>query len=199
MQESDFMILVRPSDFASFEDYLAGLSKSARKNWKATEKLYGHLHYRQESFDRDRVEAYMRLWSQQLVRGKTIEWAFGVGYVCELADKGELLFFEAGIAGHFLQKRDGYWEAHPPLYDKRNKGLGTWLWFKLFQWAIENKLMPIDMGGGSDDWVYNLKHRASLDRGRYKFRFVPEAAKKRPDEEPKYIIGRPLCKLLLRD
>lgn len=193
------MILVRPSEYSSFEEYRAALSKPARKNWRAANSLYSHLQYKRAPFDRDRVEQYMKLWGQQLVRGKTIEWAFGVGYVCELADKGEILFFDAGIAGQFLQKRDGYWEAHPPMYDKRNGGLGTWMWFKLFEYGIENRLLPIDMGGGSDDWVYNLKQRASLPNTTYKWRFVPEDAKRNPDAQPKYFIGRPLCKLQLRD
>lgn len=191
------MVLIR-TDWSSFEDYIASLSKSARKNFKHVSKLYDRFPYREVTFDRAEVEFFMRLWAKQLVRGKPIKWAYGVGYVENLWLKGRLKIFKAeNRALHFIVKEENFWTAEPPLYDKCNNELGTWLWFQLFKFAIENKLEPLNMGGGVDEWRVMLRMRKEFPNPAYKFRFVPQSAKDNPDSEPDYFIDQ--CKLHLKE
>ena len=181
------MVIIE-TNHPSFEEYLKTLSKPARKNYKHCQKLYGHLGYKAEDFAR--VEEFMRLWSQQLVRNKHPEWAFPVGVVRDWYDKKELLVLGCPIALHFIQKRNGYWECHPPMYDKKNEELGTWMWFQLIKFAIENKLGVLNMGGGVDNWREMIKNRANYPNPKYKWRFVPESVKENPDSQPNYVIRK---------
>lgn len=200
------MILIE-TKYKNFAEYIGSLSKSARKNYKHATKLYAGCYYGEsQGFDTKLVREFMLLWQRQLVRGKHPEWAFPVEHVESLFHRGELRLFQlvnahgAPWAMHFIQKRDGYWECHPPMYDKSHTELGTMMWFCLINYAILHfEGVPLDMGGGSDDWVYNLENRAAYPNTRYKWRFVPEKAKENPSSQKKYYIGRPLCKLLSRD
>lgn len=198
------MILVR-TDWPSFADYLSSLSKPARKNFKAITKQYHGVHYwKLNQFPKEKIQHFMRLWEQQLIRGKNVQWAFPVETVETWFLKGDLMVFCAEKDGktlsmHFIQKRDGYWECHPPMYDKVTyPSLAKWMWFNLISYAIKNKLMHLDLGGGNDDWEYNLKHWKDY-KHQYKWHFVPLKAKQNPESEPHYYIGRPACSLRLRD
>lgn len=199
------MILLK-TDYPDFKAYVTSLSKSARKNYKHCSRLYDGCYYGEEvGFDKALVQQFMRLWEQQLIRGKHVQWAFPVEHVEDLWNREQLKVFVMknphGIVGavHFIQKRDGYWECHPPMYDKKFSEMGTMMWFCLINYAILHKFSPLDMGGGSDDWVYNLEHREQFPNTRYKWRFVPEKAKRDPSSEPHYYIERPACKLQLKN
>lgn len=195
------MLLIR-TDWGSFEEYLSSLSKPARKNYKTAIKRNHDLRYEQVPFDREEVERYMQLWEHQLVRGKTIQWGFPIGHVEDLAARKELCVFRGGtLALHFIQKRSGFWECHPPMYDKKDSGryLAKWMWFSLIRYAIENKMVPLDLGGGIDDWREHIKHRFEYPNPAYKWMYVPERAKQDPDSEPAYYIKRPECQLLLKN
>ena len=198
------MILVR-TDWNSFEDYLSSLSKPARKNFKAVTKQYADVHYwRCNLFPTQEVREFMSLWERQLIRGKTVTWAFPVETVEGWHKMDALMLFRAEQNGktigvHFIQRRDGYWECHPPMYDKtKYPSLAKWMWFNLIRYAIINHLVHLDLGGGNDDWWYNLKDWKSY-KHQYKWAFVPLKAKENPESEPKYFIGKPLCALRLRD
>jgi hypothetical protein len=211
------MILIR-TDWPSFEEYVASLSKPARKNYKAAMKAhespddvpirnYAIWNFSKGGgFPTDDVRQFMSLWERQLIRGKTVQWAFPVETVKGWADAGDLMLFQAvdnnheSIGMQFIQKRDGYWECHPPMYDKtKHPWLAKYMWFSLIRYAIEHKLAPLDMGGGSDDWEFNLKNRIDFPNTKYKWMYVPEKTKRDPDSEPRYYIGKPVCKLLLRN
>lgn len=192
------MILVR-TNWENFEKYLASLTKPARKNYKEATKRYGHHPYRQVPFDRDEVARFMTLWEQQLVRGKHPQWAFPVEHLQNLADRGELMVFSCDVALHFIQRRDGYWECHPPMYDKGHSYLAKYMWFNLIRYAIENKLTHLDMGGGVDNWREMIRRRNEFPNPQYKWAYVPLRAKMDPNSEPPFYIERPSCKLLLKD
>ena len=177
------MILVR-TDWPDFKSYLASLSRTAKKNYRA---LHYNLEYEEVSLS-PRVEEFMKLWGRQLIRGKNIEWAFPISHIERLAALGELKIFDAGLAMQFIQRRDGYWECHPPMYDKKHKGLGTWMWFRLIKYAIENQFYPLNLGGGIDEWRAMIKRRKEFPNPTYKWRFIPQAAKDHPDSEPDYYI-----------
>lgn len=188
------MILIR-TDHTSFAAYIESLSLPARKNWRYAEKHNRDLEYKEVHFDKELCEHFMKLWASQLVRGNPIEWAFGIGHIENIHNYGNLKFFVAykegkPIAGHFIQKRDGYWECHPPMYDKKynNRYLAKYMWFNLIRWAIENKEMPLDMGGGVDRWREMISTRENYPNPKYKWMYVPEHTKQNPMDEPDYYI-----------
>lgn len=188
------MTLVK-TDWPSFEAYLAALSVPAWKNHRACEKKYGHLKFAEASgsFPLE-IKDFMELWEKQLVRGFHPHWAFPIGTVERWWELGQLKVFAAfdginKVAMHFIQQRDGYWECHPPMYDKKHSDLGTWMWFQLIKWAIEHKLEPLDLGGGIDtSWRMRIKLRDTHPNSAYKWRFVPQVSKKDPDAEPDFYI-----------
>lgn len=199
------MILVR-TDWPDFKAYLAALSKPARKNFKAIARMYHGTFYGEViRFDIDEVRGFMRLWETQLVRGVNPQWAFPVETVEEWWAKGQLKLFAAygkhgdKIGMQFIQKRDGYWECHPPMYDKvKHESLAKYMWFMLIGYAILRKFDHLDLGGMSDDWRHNL-HNWREYKHQYKWAFVPKKAKDDPESEPHYYIGKPLCSLRLKD
>jgi hypothetical protein len=131
----------------------------------------------------------MQLWEQQIVRKQRIKWAFGVDYVEELAGKDELMLFRGGdIALHFIQKRSGFWECHPPMYDKIHlkRYLAKYMWFNLIKYAMDHRLGPLDMGGGIDDWREMIRRKEEFPYSRYKFRYVPVEVQNNPDLQPNY-------------
>jgi hypothetical protein len=195
------MLLVR-TDWPCFNDYLAALDKPARKNYKACIKRNADLTYNEIPFDREEVDCFMRLWERQLVRGAPIKWVFPIDHVEELAWKGELRVFRAGLRSlHFIQKRTRYWECHPPMYDKvahAHLYIAKFMWFNLIRYAIENRMGHLDLGGGSDYWRDHIRNRARYPNPAYKWAYVPLRAKQDPDSEPDYYIRRPECELLLK-
>lgn len=181
------MVIVE-TDYSSFEEYLDTLSRPAWKNWKECRKRNQDLRYEEVDFDFAEVSCFMEIWQQQLVRGQPIRWAFGPEHVRDIANMQELRVFRATskvgpVAMHFIQKRGGYWECHPPMYDKdryQDRMLGKWMWFNLINWAIRNKEMPLNLGGGPDDWQEHLLNREKYPNPKYKFAFVPEVIKENP-------------------
>lgn len=187
------MLLVY-TDFPSSEHYTASLSKKARKNFTYVQRHNADLIYEPIPFDRDLVERFMRLWEQQLIRGKNVQWAFPIGHVENLNDQGALHCFCARkgndiISVHFVQDHGNHIECHPPMYDKvhADRYLAKFMWFSLIRYAIENKWPMLDMGGGPDDWQEHIKNRENYPNPQYKWIYVPEDVKKNPDTQPHYV------------
>lgn len=156
--------------YKSFDEYLSTLSKPARKNYKASQKINSDLVYEQAVFDKDTVHRFMQIWERQLVRGNPIQWAFPVEHVEDLYNQGKLKLFQARNkdiqAMHFIQEHDEYMECHPPMWDKAampERNLGTYMWFNLIRYGIENKLKPLELGGAPEN-----------PNSRYKLRYVPK-------------------------
>jgi hypothetical protein len=178
-----------------FDEYLKSLSRHARADYAYVRKHNRDLLYECVPFERSLVQGFMQLWEQQIVRGQRIKWAFGVDYVEELAAKDELMLFRGGdLALHFIQKRSGFWECHPPMYDKQHckRYLAKYMWFNLIKYAMDHQLGPLDMGGGIDDWREMIRRKEEFPYSRYKFRYVPVEVQKNPDLQPNY-------KLITRD
>lgn len=177
-----------------FDDYLKSLSRHARADYAYVRKHNRDLLYECIPYERSLVQSFMQLWEQQIVRGQRIKWAFGVDYVEDLAVKDELMLFRGGdLALHFIQKRKGFWECHPPMYDKKHckRYLAKYMWFNLIKYAMDNQLEPLDLGGGIDDWREMIRRKADFPYSRYKFRYVPVEVQKNPDLQPNYkLISR---------
>ena len=177
-----------------FDDYLKSLSRHARADYAYVKKHNRDLVYECVPYERSLVHRFMQLWEQQIVRKQRIKWAFGVDYVEELAGKDELMLFRGGdIALHFIQKRSGFWECHPPMYDKIHlkRYLAKYMWFNLIKYAMDHRLGPLDMGGGIDDWREMIRRKEEFPYSRYKFRYVPVEVQKNPDLQPNYkLISR---------
>lgn len=177
-----------------FDDYLKSLSRHARADYAYVKKHNCDLLYECVPYERSLVLGFMQLWEQQIVRGQRIRWAFGVDNVEELADKDELMLFRGGdLALHFIQKRSGFWECHPPMYDKKHckRYLAKYMWFNLIKYAMDHGLGPLDMGGGIDDWREMIRRKEEFPYSRYKFRYVPVEVQKNPDLQPNYkLISR---------
>lgn len=175
----------------SFEDYLASLSKKARKQYTYAEKHNADLTYQEVPYDELQVGTYMALWARQLVRGQPIEWAFPVATVSDWMARGELKVFACERAMQFIQKRNGYWDCHPPMYEKTEENLqrylAKWMWFNLIRYAHGQSLI-LNLGGGPDDWREHIRRRAEFPNPRYKWTYVPEAIKRNPDLAPPYIL-----------
>lgn len=172
-----------------FDEYLKSLSRHARADYAYVRKHNRDLVYECVPFERSLVQGFMQLWEQQIVRGQRIKWAFGVDYVEELAAKDELMLFRGGdLALHFIQKRSGFWECHPPMYDKQHckRYLAKYMWFNLIKYAMDHQLGPLDMGGGIDDWREMIRRKEEFPYSRYKFRYVPVEVQKNPDLQPNY-------------
>ena len=191
------MILI-DTKISSFDSYIESLSKKARKNWKFVKKWNGDLNYFQSVFIADEVERWMKLWERQEIRGKNVTWAFGKAYLEDAYSEGRLLCFaarkgEERIAMHFIEKRDGYWECHPPMYDKEKysgRYLAKYMWFELIKWSIEKGDMGfLDFGGGGEpDWREMIIHRDKYPNPAYKWMYVPYKVKSNPNEQRRYTI-----------
>lgn len=194
------MILIEPKTFKKFEDYYLSISESAKKNYKYAMKKNAHLSYQLVDFDENEVMQYMALWEKQLVRGKEIKWGFGIQKLSKLHSKKRLLVFKSDIAMQFLELKDGYWECHPPMYDKKfsEDYLAKFMWFRLIDWAIIHQLAPLNLGGGIDDWVECISRRAEFPNTTYKWMYVPVEVKKNPSSQPTYYLSRKTKKLYLK-
>lgn len=192
MKVLDTMLIIETNK--NFNDYLKSLSKHAKKDYSYVQKHNQDLRYERIDYNPELVKAYMELWEQQLIRGKTVKWGFPVEHVNALAEKGEILLFQAKkeetLAVHFVQIRNGYIECHPPMYDKKHskRYLAKFMWFNLIKYAMENNLGPLDMGGGPSSWREHIRRRAEFPNPAYKWIYVPEEVKNNPDLEPNYHI-----------
>ena len=183
------MILIE-TNYDNFESYLKGLSSKARKQYAYIKKHNQDLEYREISYDSELVKKYMDIWSKQLVRGNAIEWAFPIETVNNWADKGKIKVFSCDLGMQFIQKQQNFWECHPPMFSKEhnNRYLAKYMWFNLIKYAIENKLEPLNMGGGIDNWREMLKRRADYPNPAYKFVYVPKNAKLYPGLQRNFMI-----------
>lgn len=173
-----------------FEDYIASLSKKARQQYKYVQKHNADLTYKEVPYQEELVASYMDLWSKQKIRGESIEWAFPVGTVTDWMQRGALLLFECELGMQFIQRRKGYWDCHPPMYEKtinKERYLGKYMWFELLRYAHKREII-LNLGGGPDNWREHIKRRNEFPNPKYKWIYVPEAIKNNPDLAPDYTI-----------
>lgn len=189
------MILIE-TNYENFEAYLKTLSKKAKQQYAYVCKHNNDLEYRAVQFVRGEVEEFMHLWERQLIRGEYKHWAFTVGYLEDLNREGRLQLYAAYLADkkvalHFIQRREGFWECHPPMYDKifgNKRYLAKFMWFNLIKHAIDEHLPALDMGGGPDNWREMIQRRSEFPNPAYKWIYVPEAIKNNPEKAKDYQI-----------
>ena len=190
--------LIVDTKFPSFNSYINSLSFSAKRNYKWTMKVNKGVKYKEVEYNRDLVNTFMQLWEKQLIRKGNIQWAFPIGHIDDLHKIGVLRCFAAikeqkVIALHFVEDHKGYVECHPPMYDKilysRNY-MGKFMWFSLIEYAIENKMGYIDLGGGDrGNWREFIRMRAQHPRTTYKWAYIPKFTKDNPDLQPRFLIA----------
>lgn len=180
----------------TFEKYIASLSKKSRKNYVYARNHNRDLTYESVPFVRDEVASFMSLWERQLIRGEYRQWAYPIEHVENLYQDGRLKVFrcllgDKPVALQFIQHHNGFWECHPPLFDKRfgeRRYLAKYMWFKLIEYAIINRFEPLNMGGGIDEWREMIKRRAEFPNPAYKWMYVPEETKENPESVVNYKI-----------
>lgn len=192
------MILVETQNFKTFQDYIASLGKPAKKNFEHVQKHNRDVVYEIAPYDRTDIEYFMRLWEQQLIRGKTVTWAFPVEHVEDLNNRGVLKVFRAMkgqqvVAMHFVEVYENYVECHPPMYEKSLDNLkryvAKFMWFGLINYAISEKAgWILDFGGGQGSWRNVIRNRDQWLNPRYKWMYIPEEVKQNPDKQPDYEI-----------
>ena len=175
------------------DSYIRSLSRKARKNYKYVTKMNSDIRYNNVILDRDKLINYMSLWEKQPIRGITRRWAYPPEYVIDKYNNGEMLLFECELAMHFIQNRKNFYVAHPPMYDKSDKNLKRYLakfmWFKLIEYFINNKLGILDLGGGNDDsWREMIRTRHLYPNPAYKWVYIPEHIKNNPDSQIDYRV-----------
>lgn len=186
------MIIIETGKFIRFDEYLASLSKSARKNWRFAQKN-NPVHYKKTLVTRELVQSWMDLWGRQLIRGEHRQYAFRA----EALEGKNILYFVAIdltgiIAMQFVEVIDGYMNCHPVMYDKEkyaDRYLSKWMWFNLIKWAIENGIEIVDLGGGNDDdWHEMIRTREKYPNPAYKWMYVPGDVKFKPKNYQNYKV-----------
>lgn len=185
------MVLVETGIFDTFEQYVASLSRKARKNYKYAMKMNVGVTYEEVPFDKQEVGRWMTLWEHQLIRGEYKTWAYpvealeGKNIKCFRAVEGEPIAFQ------FVELVDGYMNCHPVMYDKdrySHRYLSKFMWFRLLEWAIYHASI-VDLGGGIDDsWREMIKRREEFPNPLYKWMYVPRDVKDNPDKQTDYRV-----------
>lgn len=188
------MIVIDTKVPKTFEDYLAGLSKKGRKDYKRVSKT-GAI-YKKVEYEREEAMKFMKMWSNQIKRN----WSFDISYLDKLNEEGKLLCFATikdgeKIAFHFLEKHKNYIDSHPPIYNKEKYlkvGLPRFMRFNFIKYAIADpEIEWVDLGGGRNSWRETIKRRHKLLSNRHKWIFISKEAKENPDNQPNLHLFRP--------
>ena len=180
-----------------FDEYVASLSKSARKNYKYVQKHNADLKYTAVPFHKPDVERFMQVWGEQRIHGnERVVWAFDICHVQQLDREGVLRVFQASkdgeiLAMHFVEQYEGYVECHPPMYDKRHNDryLAKYMWFSLIRYASENGWGFLDLGSGDrGTWRELVRDRKQYPRIGYKWAYIPQHVKDNPENEKDYLV-----------
>lgn len=178
-----------------FDDYLKGLTRPAKKNYRASQKK-GYL-FSTDSFDHYIIASAMHMWSEQ-IGGK---WVFGPEYFDQLNLKGWLKIFKGGerempTAALLPMERFGdFMYAQPVLYNKEtHPNIAKFMWYEMIKYSCTHPLIKwIDLGGGfHGSWKDFLMNRAD-PKFAYKWQFVSKAVKIRPQYQPPYYVQRCSC------
>ena len=191
-------------DYDRYEDYIARLSKSAKKNHRYCKKHNEDLRYSRCAFDPNMIKYFMDVWEQQLIRGQKRQFAYPREYIDFWNDHGILECFVAYvpaenhtmhvIACHFVKRYGSYIYCEPPMFDKtlhNDRYLAKYMWFNLIEHYINDQTaFWIDMGGGDrGTWKDFVKTREEhRERTGYKWAYVPQEVKDNPDKEEDYIV-----------
>jgi hypothetical protein len=160
-------ILVRLDQ--SWQEYYEGLSKPARKNYKAAMRKNVDVSFESIEPNEDAITRFMDIW------GKYYPFPEGeLEKYMEIARKNWLLCFGARtntqlIAIHLVEKYGAYLRCHAPWFERdtyHDRQLSTYMWFSLISCALRDpEAKWLDLGGGPLN---------RLPETHYKRRYNPE-------------------------
>jgi hypothetical protein len=153
----------------TWQEYYEGLSKPARKNYKAAMGKNSDLTYESIEPDKETVKTFVDIWQKYypFPKGELEKYM-------EIARKNWLLCFGARLnsnlmAIHLVEKYGTYLRCHAPWFDRElheDRQLSTYMWFSLISHSLGDPDMKwLDLGGGP-------LHRLPQDH--YKRRYNPE-------------------------
>jgi len=195
-------LLIETND-NTFDDYVDSLSKTGKKNYKYAEKHNQDLAYVRVAYNKELVEYFMYLWTQQDIRGSKPQWGFGSSFIEFLHKTDSLVMFaamkkenEEPVSLHFVEKFGDYMFCHPPLFDKEKynkRYLAKYMWFNLIKYCIDSDVSWIDLGGGPYGWRGTWRDfcmsRKKFPKVAYKWLYVPKHVKDNPELQKDYVIG----------
>jgi len=175
-------------------EYIKGLTKAARKNYRAA--MSNHYQFTRVQFDYPAVMEWMDLWSGQIGGN----WAFGPEYFTGMDERGWLEIFvghrgSTTLACLPMEHFDGFMYAQPVMYNKKtDPNLAKFMWFSMLEWACSNKYMKaVDLGGGfNGSWDQFIQTRGG-PTFKYKWRFVAKDVKENPDSQRPWFVQRCQC------
>lgn len=201
--EKNNPLILKVSEFQSFDEYLSSLTKSARKNLKSILSKNKGIEYSEIEYDAVLVQEFMDMWSRQpLSNGEFPLWGSWNSTSIVSGHSGDVILFVGKSEGrvisiHFIFRWGRYVYCNAPLYDKsehKEIELAKWMWVKMIGHLIDNTSVKyIDLVGPNwiQDWRESISNRSHPDQAGdfgYKWKFIPEAIKNNPDSQPKYEI-----------
>ena len=177
------------------EEYIQGLNKPAKKNYKAAMKA--PYTFRPVNLAREPIEFFMKLWSGQIGG----QWAFGPEYFFYLMGQGWLDMY-GGFNDNMdlvailpMERFDDFKYAQPVMYNKTlDPEVAKFMWFSMLTEACSDSAIEnIDLGGGfNGSWDQFIKTRGVLSF-KYKWRFVAQQVKENPDSQLPWFVQRCQC------
>lgn len=161
-------------------DYVPSCGKRTRYERRKAFAAGAAESYRRLEFDRDRLAAFMELWTRQRVYGHKPHWH---RYTPEKFEQEQWSLFGCENGLHPVLICDDYAYAGPPLYDKtRRPWMARYLWFKLIDWLIdEGKVKWLDFGGGQQKTWRQLLEDPDIS---YKWQYIPKGQRSPAIAEP---------------
>ena len=157
-----------------FDDYLANVSKRARREWRYAQRAHAGETVAEIPLERAELQRWMSLWESQIVEGKNPKWTYSIDRF--IAEGWRLL--ACSVAVHPLLVCGEYCYAGPPLYDKRTHPYAAkFMWFSAVRWCHEQGVRWLDLQGpGRTNW------RALLENPdvSYKWMYIYKETKRNP-------------------
>ncbi len=177
----------------SFSEYLSVLSSNAKKHYSKAKNRNKDLIFEEIPYDKDLVLKFMRLWENQIVWGKKIQWEIKPQYLDYLNKKNQIRCFVAKdentneiICLQWIYYYGSYAYCAAPLHEKElyaKRNLAKYMWFKLIETAFADpEIQYLDFGaGGHTSWRGWMKIHSKNGYEGYKFQFVSRHLKENPD------------------
>ena len=179
----------------SRDRYISGLTKPAKKNYKASQKR--GYDFENSFYDEGLIAAAMVMWSEQIGG----QWIFGPEYFTNLKENGWLEIFVGHAPGEQtaailpMERFRDLMYAQPVMYDKtKNPHIAKFMWFSMIKWACEDPLINwIDLGGGFHGSYRDFLMNRRDPNFAYKWQFVSKGVKMYPQNQKPYYVQRCTC------
>ncbi len=170
-----------------WDDYLARVSKRARREHRYAVKAHPNASYREVSMERPLLQRWMQVWAQQIVEGKRQTWTYSV----ERFVHERWRLFDIGVGVQPLLVCGDYCYAGPPLYEKEKTPYAAkFMWFGAIRWCAEHGLRWLDLGGGSQKTWRGLLEAPIVS---YKWLYVQTDVRHHPERAPPWYSQACAC------